>query len=121
MSPSTLTNSSGTTVSSAAGMMAPVMIFTHSPAPQVPAQALPAKAVPTTFRLNGALPSWPPSKAKPSMAELSCGGTLMGEMTSSASTRPRASNTPTASVSLTGVTSRLRNSWTWAALSACGS
>ena len=55
------------------------------------------------------------------MAELSCGGTLMGEMMSSASTRPSASNTPTVSKPVTGVTRRARKSLTWAALSACGS
>ena len=47
-SPSTFTNSSGTTVSRPAGMMAPVMIFTHWPGPTLPLQALPANAVPTT-------------------------------------------------------------------------
>ena len=67
----------------------------------VPRQAAPAKAVAITRSSM----SWPgaaacstaPSKAKPSMAELSCGGTLKGEMMSCASTRSSASNSAASS------------------------
>ena len=103
--------------------MAPVMIFTHSPARAVPAQAVPAKAVPSARRSVRGSPARRalPSKAKPSMAELSCGGTLMGETRSSASIRPRASNTPTRSVAVTGSTRRARKALTLAAGRALGS
>ena len=121
-SPCTRANSCGTTVSSPAGMTAPVMIFTHSPAATVPCQAAPAKAVPTLRSTSG----WPatssvPRKAKPSMAELSCGGTLTGETTSSASTRPSACITGTRCTPVTGATSRARNAFTASAGRACGS
>ena len=46
------------------------------------------------------------------MAELSCGGTLTGEITSRASTRPSASKMPTSSACATGSTRRARNSLT---------
>ena len=103
-------------------MTAPVMIFTHSPRTTRPRQAGPARAVPTIFSASG----WPgtscaPSKAKPSMAELSCGGTLMGETMSSASTRPRASNKGTRSVWVTGATNSARKAFTASAGRACGS
>ena len=103
-------------------MTAPVMIFTHSPRATWPRQAAPASAVPTTFNDKG----WPgtscaPSNAKPSMAELSCGGTLMGETMSSASTRPSAPNNGTRSVCVTGSTKRSRNAFTASADNACGS
>ncbi len=63
-SPAGRVNSCGTTVSSPAGMIAPVMIFTHSPGPTCPCQALPASAVPTTRRVSAVSgDSWPPSKA----------------------------------------------------------
>ena len=104
-------------------MMAPVMILTHWPGAATPRQAAPAKAVPSARCSVSGWPGWrrAPSKAKPSMAELSCGGTLMGETTSCASTRPSAANTPTVSVSLTGWTRRARNSLTLAAGRALGS
>jgi hypothetical protein len=115
-------NSCGTTVSSPVGMMAPVMIFTHSPGPTAPCQALPAKAVPITFNASGAsLRNCAPSKAKPSIAELSCGGTLIGETTSCASTRSSAAKMLTVSVCLTGSTSFARNAFTSLARRACGS
>ncbi|MNT57412.1 hypothetical protein D3C72_1947760 [compost metagenome] len=57
-------NSCGTTVSRPVGMMAPVMIFTHSPAATVPAQALPASAVPTTRKVRG----WPATSCAPANA-----------------------------------------------------
>ncbi len=115
-------NSCGTTVSRPVGMIAPVMIFTHWPGRTMPCQALPARAVPATS--SSSVPpgrSCALSNAKPSIAELSCGGTLMGETRSAASTRPSASNTATDSVSRTGSTSRARKSLTASADSACGS
>ena len=118
----TLQSSCGTTVSSPLGMMAPVMILTHSPALTVPCQALPARAVPTTFstKFVSAL-SCVPSKAKPSMAELSCGGTSTGLMASAAMTRLRASKMATSSVSCKGVTNCARKFKTSCAGKACGS
>ena len=86
----TVASSWAITVSRPAGITAPVMILTHSPNFTLPCQALPARAVPTTRNCKGAAPSCLPSNAKPSMAELSCAGTLMGEMVSSATMRPRA-------------------------------
>ena len=63
-SPCAVVNSCGTTVSSPAGMMAPVMIFTHSPAFTVPVHALPARAVPTLRSVRGwPGTSWLPAKA----------------------------------------------------------
>ena len=47
-----------------AGMMAPVMIFTHSPAATLPVQALPARAVPTGRSVSG----WPGTSCAPSSA-----------------------------------------------------
>ena len=103
-------------------MMAPVMIFTHSPGPTDPCQALPASAVPTILSASDSpVRSCAPSKAKPSMAELSCGGTLIGEITSRASTRSSAAKMATSSTAVTGSTSRARNRFTSAARKACGS
>ena len=45
-------------------MIAPVMIFTQSPGRTTPAQALPARAVPTTRSVRGwPATSWAPAKA----------------------------------------------------------
>ncbi len=127
-SPSTKQNSCGITVSRPAGIMAPVMILTASPGPSVPRQAAPASAVPTTRRLteaslDGSAGSCAPSKAKPSIAELSCGGTLTGEMMSSASTRPSASRSAIRSdcVTTAGSASRARKACTASTPRAFGS
>ena len=115
-------SSCGTTVSSPSGMMAPVMILMHSPGPTLPCHALPASAVPTTWkRLTPSVFKSAPAKAKPSMAELSCGGTLIGETTSCASTRPSAACSGTVSACCTGATNSAKNSFTLSAGSAAGS
>ena len=83
-------------------------------------------AGPTTQESHKRSGAWPasssrPAKAKPSMAELSCGGTEIGETTSSARMRSSACIGETASRSRTGCTSWARKALTWAAESACGS
>jgi hypothetical protein len=55
------------------------------------------------------------------MAELSCGGTLMGDTTGCASVRSSASARATVSVPVTGATKRCKNSLTACAGRACGS
>ena len=111
------------TVSRPAGITAPVMILTHSPDFTLPCQALPANAVPTTRNVNGEEPSCLPSKAKPSMAELSCAGTLMGEMMSSDTIRPKAFMSGSSSVAIAGsaCTKCWINSCALSTLKACGS
>ena len=105
-SPSTLQNSCGTTVSSPAGITAPVMIRSASPAPTRPCQAAPASAVPTTRSCRS--PSFPlshsarppaPHRRRQSRPSPSCRAAARrrATTTSSASTRPSASNSATSS------------------------
>ena len=120
--PSILHNSAGITVSKPAGMIAPVMIFTHWPLATASVYALPANAVPTTAK-RVALPDFKslPANANPSIAELSCAGTLIGEITSAANTRSSACAKGSISVCITGCTNCAKNSFTLLAGKAVGS
>jgi len=94
------------TVSQPAGMTAPVITRTASPALGAPSKATPAYAVPITRKETS--PASPASsvlaKAKPSIAELSCAGTSMDDRTSSASTRSSALRMGTRATPFTGCT-----------------
>ncbi len=91
-------NSWGTTVSQPVGITAPVMMRTHWPVPTEPSKLRPANAVPTMVNVVLAFDIRSAARnANPSIAELSCAGTLIGEMTSAASTRSSASNMETVS------------------------
>ena len=101
--PSTRHNSCGTTVSAPAGITAPVMMRKHWRPLSASRGVCPAYRVPVTSSVNSALSvshaaSKAPSKANPSIAELSCAGTLMGEMTWAASVLPSAPSRGTHSV-----------------------
>ena len=90
-----------TTVSVPDGITAPVMTCTVAPAGTAPAKGLPAHAVPSTGNERVPRPGRSdPANAYPSIAELVCPGTAMGESTSAASTRPSASRTSTSSDSV---------------------
>ena len=99
VSPCQVTRSCISTVSAPCGITAPVMIFTHSPGPIFCAKGLPAKAVPISF---SCLCASSKRNAMPSIAELSCAGTLHGEMIFSANTRLKLSRIGKVSVSVTG-------------------
>jgi hypothetical protein len=115
-------NSCGTTVSHLAGITAPVMMRTHSPWPTVPSKAFPANTVPTMANVVAASGRRSaPWNAKPSMAELSCAGTLMGEMTSAASTRSSACQMVTVSIPRMGCTKSCTMRWACATGRALGS
>ena len=83
-------SSTRTTASAPAGIAAPVEIAQASPAPTVTPAGAPARDSSTT-RSSTPAPLSAARTAKPSIAELSNGGTSPGARTSSASTRPSAS------------------------------
>ena len=93
--PAISVRSTGTTVAAPSGTTAPVEMRIASPASSAPANGCPARDSPTT----GRAPVAPGPTAKPSMAELSNGGTSTSLCTSSASTRPSASATGTSAAS----------------------
>ncbi len=116
------TNSCGTTVSSPAGMTAPVMIRRQWPGGTGSARPAPASAVPARrSTLGPSAARSAPRSATPSIAELSCVGTSIGETTSAPSTRPSAVRIATLSTAATRGTSRAMKSCACATGSACGS
>lgn len=91
--PSSSVRSTGTTASVPAGTGAPVEIRTAVPGASVVEAGAPARASSITSRAPSALGG----TAKPSIAELSKGGTSTGLRTSSRSTRPSAASSGTLS------------------------
>ncbi len=89
-------SSTRTTASAPAGITAPVDIAQASPAPTVTPAGAPARDS-STIRSSTPAPLSLARTAKPSIAELSNGGTSPGARTSSASTRPSASARSTVS------------------------
>ena len=103
-------------------MTAPVVMRMHPPAGTVPSKFCPARPLPTMRRRVGpSACSSLPRSAKPSIAELSCAGTSIGETMSRASTRPSTSRIGFISTAVTRGTSRAMNSCACATGSAFGS